>query len=693
MRPEILYPLFAPVTALPGVGPRIGKLIERAAGPRVVDLLWHLPTAVVDRRNAPPIASAPVGAIVTLTVAVEAHLPPPSPRQPYKVRCRDATGFVTLVFFNARRDYLETLLPVGAERVVSGRLERYRDELQMAHPDHVVPVAERDRVLALEPVYPLTEGLSQRVARKAVLRALDRAPPLPEWLDPHLVSRRGWPGWREALAVCHNPAASADCDPGTPPRTRLAYDEILAGQLALALVRAHQRGMRGRPVVGDGRLRARALAALGYRLTASQETAAAEIAADMAREVRMVRLLQGDVGSGKTVVAALAMLLAAEAGRQAALLAPTDLLARQHVATLERLAAAAGVPCALLTGRDKVRARSAALARLADGSLPLVVGTHALFQKEVAFRDLALVVVDEQHRFGVEQRAAMAGKGVGPHVLMTTATPIPRTLQLALYGDLDVSVLREKPPGRRPIDTRTLPIGRLEEVVRAVGRALDRGEKIYWVCPLVAESELVDLRAAEERFEDLKERFGHRVGLVHGRQSGAERDRAVSAFAEDGIDLLVATTVIEVGVDVPRATVIVVEHAERFGLAQLHQLRGRVGRSDAAATCLLLYAPPLGEVARSRLRILRETDDGFRIADEDLRLRGGGDPLGLRQSGLPAFRLADLGAHAELLTVARDDVKLILGSDPGLAGPRGQALRCLLYLFARDEAVRYLRSG
>ncbi|RMD61727.1 MAG: ATP-dependent DNA helicase RecG, partial [Alphaproteobacteria bacterium] len=347
----------------------------------------------------------------------------------------------------------------------------------------------------------------------------------------------------------------------------------------------------------------------------------------------------------------------------------------------------------LLTGRDKNKARTTALARLADGRAAIAVGTHALFQDDVAFRDLGLAVIDEQHRFGVHQRLSLAAKGRGVDVLVMTATPIPRTLVLTAYGDMEVSRLTEKPAGRQPVDTRTVSMERLEEVVAAVARALARGTKVYWVCPLVEESEHSDLAAAEDRFAMLKARFGARVGLIHGRLRSREKDAAMAAFAEGPVDLLVATTVIEVGVDVPEATVMVIEHAERFGLAQLHQLRGRIGRGAGKSTCILLYQGPLGETARARLRIMRETDDGFRIAEEDLRLRGAGELLGTRQSGLPEFRLADLSVHGDLLDVARDDARLILAREPDLAGTRGPALRTLLYLFERDLAVRYLRSG
>ena len=693
MRPEILFPLFTPVTALPGIGPRLAKLVEKVAGPKIADLLWLLPTGIVDRRHAPKLADAVPGGIVTVTVTVDEHRKPRVKRQPYRILCSDGTGTLQLVFFHAREDWLVKTLPLGSVRVVSGRLERFGDDLQMVHPDHVVSPEDLASLTRVEAVYPLTEGLVPKVMAKAIAGALERVPKLPEWHDAAWRQRQGWAPWDEAIHLAHAPRDGTDLDPHSLHRKRLAADELLANQLALALVRASQKRAKGRPVLGDGRLRSRVEQALPFAMTGAQKRAVEEILADMAGDERMLRLLQGDVGSGKTLVALMAMLAANETRRQAALLVPTELLARQHAVTLERMALAAGVPVVLLTGRDKGKARQAKLETIAEGRAGIVVGTHALLQEDVAFADLALVVIDEQHRFGVHQRLALTDKGRGVHVLVMTATPIPRTLQMTAFGDLDVSRLDEKPAGRKPIATRAMPIDRLDDVVEGVRRATRAGDRVYWLCPLVEGSEVSDLAAAEDRYAALKASLGERVGLVHGRLKPPERDAVMERFVAGEIDVLVATTVIEVGVDVPEATIMVIEHAERFGLAQLHQLRGRVGRGARASSCLLLYAGPLGETARARIRILRESEDGFVIAEEDLRLRGAGELLGTRQSGFPVFRMADIAVHEDLLAAVRDDARLILARDPELQGERGRALRILLYLFERDAAVRLLRSG
>ena len=699
MRPSLLNPLFAAVTTLSGVGPRLEKLYRRLFGreqvARVVDLLFHLPTGAIDRRARPKLRDVVPDTVVTVAVTVDRHRPSPPhrPRAPYQIYTSDDTGDLILTYFNARKDYLQTLLPVGERRYVSGTVGLYDHMLQMVHPDRVVAEADLAKLPLVEPVYPLTEGVSLNQVRRAVDAALARLPELPEWQDPSWVARERFPPFAAALRTLHRPAEPGDLLPQGSAWSRLAYDEFLAGQLALALVRAHLRRPAGRATSGTGHIRKRLIEALPYSLTPSQTRAVAEIVADLAKPERMLRLLQGDVGSGKTVVALFAATAVIEGGRQAALMAPTELLARQHFNTITPLAAAAGINVAILTGRERGRERGDILEKLAFGDIHVLIGTHALFQEEVEFRDLALAVVDEQHRFGVHQRLALAKKGEAVDVLVMTATPIPRTLVLTYFGDMDVSELREKPAGRRPVDTRTVPLNRLEETIGAVGRALAEGRRVYWVCPLVEESENTDLAAAEERFAALKERFGAMVDLVHGRMKGADKDRAMERFAAGESRLLVATTVIEVGVDVPEATVMVIEHAERFGLAQLHQLRGRIGRGAEHSTCLLVYKGPLGETAKARLTIMRETEDGFRIAEEDLKLRGEGDVLGTRQSGMPGFRLARIEAHGKLIGAARDDASMVLARDPTLTSPRGEALRHLLYLFGQDDAVRLIRAG
>lgn len=702
MRPALLDPLFAPATSLDGVGKKTVDLIEKVVPAdttgrdvRVGDLLFVLPHSVIDRRNRPGIAYAPEGAIVTLEVRIDRHQPPPRGKKnvPYRVFAHDDTGEIGLTFFHAQQGWLERMMPVGEHVVISGRMEWFNGRPTMVHPDHIAPLSEADALPLLEPVYPLTSGLAPKTLRRAIGQAVVRIPDLPEWQDAELMRRNGFAGFEASLRKVHNPIDPSDASPEGAGWRRLAYDELLAGQVALALVRSHTRRLSGRPLKGDGRIARRIRDHLPYSLTRSQETALAEIGRDLESPERMLRLLQGDVGSGKTVVALLAMAQAVEAGGQAALMAPTEILARQHFSTIAPLAEQAGLRVAILTGREKGRERQEVLAGLADGSIHIVLGTHALFQEAVQFRDLVLAVIDEQHRFGVHQRLAITAKGQAPDMLVMTATPIPRTLVLTAFGDMDVSRLTEKPAGRQPIQTVTLPLDRLDELIDRLRKAIAEGQKVYWICPLVEESEEVDVMSAEQRFASLKPLFGDAVGLVHGRMKGAEKDETMRAFKAGETRILVATTVIEVGVDVPDATIMVIEHAERFGLAQLHQLRGRVGRGSRASTCVLLYKAPLGEVAKQRLSVMRETEDGFRIAEEDLKLRGEGEVLGTKQSGTPGFQVARIEAHADLLQIARDDARLILDRDPDLQSPRGEALRLLLYLFGRDEAIRLLRAG
>ncbi len=677
--PDPLAPLLAPVTSLRGIGPSLAeKLARLTGGTRVLDLLFHLPESFTDRRQRPTIRAALPGTTATLEVEVVRHEQPANPRQPWRVIVRDATGFAELVFFKPAR---AQALAAGSKLLVSGKLETFADRLTMPHPDHIVPAERPEALPAIEPMWPLTAGLYPSHLRGALIRALAAIPALPEWHDPALLRRETWPGFAEALRALHAPASP----PGPQPRARLAYDELLAHQLAIAWLRKRERRRPGRSLAGDSRLRHQALTRFGHPLTSSQAAALAEIDADLAAPRRMLRLLQGDVGAGKTLVAAMAMLRAVEAGTQAALMAPTELLARQHHRTLTQMLP---VPVACLTGAVKGAPRRNTLLGLAAGRIPIVVGTHALFQEGVEYHDLGLAVIDEQHRFGVDQRLSFGAKGERTDVLIMTATPIPRTLLLTQWGEMAVSRIAEKPAGRTPIRTTLHSLAALPDVLRAVERATDRGDRIYWICPLVEESEMLDVAAAKARYRELRQRFGSRVGLAHGRQDPEIRAAALAAFARGELCLLVATTVIEVGVDVPAASVMVVEHAERFGLAQLHQLRGRIGRGAAQSYCLLLHDDGLNDTARRRLVLLRDTEDGFAIADEDFRIRGGGDLLGKRQSGAPGWRVADPVEHEGLLHMASRDAALLLERDPGLSSPRGEALRLLLRLFQRGEALR-----
>jgi ATP-dependent DNA helicase RecG len=699
-RPDLLNPLFKSLKSMKGVGPQLGALFAKFFGAPdgqdavVLDVLMHMPSGVIDRRAQNGIAYAPVGAIATLKLHIDEHIVPPrNSRAPLRIRAHDETGDITLIFFGARGGWVEKQLPIGEVRYVSGEIGFFGREKQMTHPDYIVEPDNLASLPMVEPVYPLTQGLSSKALRKVIASALDLVPIIPEWIGKDRRTIMNWPGFSEALTHIHSPQRPSEGDIVSPARMRLAYDEYLAGQLALGLIRATMTKSSGIARTMTGEITGRIETALPFALTDGQRLAVADIAEDLERPTRMSRLLQGDVGSGKTVVALMAMAMVAETGGQSALMAPTEILANQHFKTLKPLADAAGLGIVLMTGKMGAAERRAAAAGLADGSVTIAVGTHALFQSGVEFQNLALTVVDEQHRFGVHQRLALSEKGHKTDLLVMTATPIPRTLVLTHFGDMDVSVLREKPAGRQKIDTATLPISEYDRVVARLAARLDEGAQAYWVCPLVEESEVLDVVAAEDRFAELKSVFGDKVELVHGRMSAADKQAAMARFQSGEAQVLVATTVIEVGVDVPNATIIIIEHAERFGLAQLHQLRGRVGRGSARSACLLLYSEPLSETAKQRLETIRTTDDGFDIAEKDLELRGQGDLLGTRQSGMPGYRIAVPDVHRHLLEMAHDDARAVLERNPGLKGPEGDAVRALLYVFRKDLAIPLIKAG
>jgi len=684
----VLAPLFQSVSILKGVGPKIAQLIEKIAGNRIIDLFFHLPNRVILRNLIDELNDGYSAQNIIIKVSVLKHIPPPRGRRniPYRIKVEDESGnSLDLVFFKGAQKYIQNQLPEGARKIIAGQLDVFRGTYQITHPEHILE--EGATLPVSESVYPVTAGLSAKTLTKTITGGLGLLPPLPEWLDENLLNKNGWTDWRTALITAHE-------KPGDKKAlARLAYDEFLANQLTMALVRKHTRKQKGISMEGNKELRRMIMAALPFELTSAQKTSLAEIYEEMHEPNRMMRLLQGDVGSGKTVVALLAIAKAIEAGHQGVLMAPTEILARQHLESITEMVAGLGIHVICLTGRDKGPQRKQILHHIKEGHANIIIGTHALFQETVEFKNVGLVVIDEQHRFGVHQRLALSDKGLKPDVLVMTATPIPRTLLLTAYGDLDVSRLTDKPAGRKPIDTRLVTADRLDELTQSLKRPLQQGQKVYWVCPLVEESDKLDLADAENRHAYLKKMLGDKVGLIHGRMKGPDKDQIMEDFVKGVYDVLVATTVIEVGVNVPTATIMVIEHAERFGLSQLHQLRGRVGRGDKQSSCILLYKAPLGDVAKRRLQTMRDTEDGFVIAEQDFKLRGGGDILGTRQSGDAAFRLADLSIHGDLLQMARDDAALILNKDPTLTLSRGEALRHLLHLFERHQAVKYLSAG
>ena len=688
----MLYSLFAPITSISGIGVKYANNYANLGITKVVDLLWHLPVGIIDRRNKTTVAEAKNGEIATLYLEVDDIVLPKSRRSPTRVVCHDKTGNIVLVFFKVFKGFLEKYLPVGAKRIVSGRVDFANYGLQMAHPDYIV--ANESEMPLLETIYPLTAGISLKMMGKSVEAALSMLKPLPEWLDAEFRKRQGFPDWSDAVKLVHHPKTMADIDGANPSRRRLAYDELLSEQLALALLRAKKKKLSGYEIKGDGKIRRKVFANLPFKLTDAQVRVLKEIEADMARSSPMYRLIQGDVGSGKTVIAFFALLNAVESGLQGAFMVPTEILARQHYAKLKPLADIAGVSICLLTGKDKSSQKEGHLRAIKDGTVDIVIGTHSLIQKGVVFNRLGLAVIDEQHRFGVHQRLDLKAKGASPDILVMTATPIPRTLALTAYGDMDISVVDEKPKGRTPVKTVALPLSKLDEVILAIKRAITAGAKIYWICPLLEESETLDVAAAKQRFKELSTVFPEQVGLVHGKMEPAEKDKIMAEFADENssLSILVATTVVEVGVDVPIASVMVIEHAERFGLAQLHQLRGRIGRGSKESSCVLMYGDNLTSMAKARIDIMRKTDDGFKIAEEDLRLRGFGEVLGTKQSGLPEFKLANLVTDLDLIHTAAKDAQMIVETNPSLSGDRGDALRILLYLFEQDKNVKLMRG-
>ena len=689
-----------PLSSLPGVGPRTRALLKNLVGDSLQDLLFFFPHRIVERLYFPSIHAYLRSAhtlkedvFITLIVRVNQISKPTRKGGPIKVKVEDDTGSFDLMFFNSNFQYLQKKLMLFQDLLVSGRPTFYGKKFQINHPDYIGAPAALSDFRGSSPIYPLTAGLSNKVVASVAQTALKMAPNIDEWLSPELLNARHWPSWKEALTTLHCPKP-IDFLPTCPARQRLAYDELLAQQLTLLLSRTTSFTKSGMSTPASTRIPS-FLKSLPFELTPCQTRVFKEISEDLSSSRRMLRLLQGDVGSGKTVVSFLAALQMSDQNAQVSFLAPTEILAQQHFKTMSPWAESLGISLDILSGSSSQRKHGKDVKnRLKEGILSLVVGTHALLEDDVIFKDLRLVVVDEQHRFGVEQRLKLFKKGRHSDILAMSATPIPRTLQLVNFGDMGISILHEKPKNRKPITTRVLPLNRIDDVINGITRILEKKQRVYWICPLIEESEKLDLTAAQERFLALQHVFGEKVvGLLHGKMKSVEKENVMGSFARGDIQILVSTTVIEVGIDIKEASLMVIEHAERFGLSQLHQLRGRVGRGEDASSCLLLYAEGLSEIARCRLSILRETNDGFKIAEEDLRLRGSGDLLGVHQSGYDIFKVADLYEHKDLLEMAQKEARLIFEKDPHLLNERGFKLRNLLSLFNRVHVLEYLTAG
>ena len=685
MRPKILYKLFSSLETIKGIGPKNAKLIERLCGKYLLDLILHRPIAYIDRRNSPKIKDLSNNSIVTLILKVDGHTPSFNKRMPYKITCSDDTGQLNIVYFNLRGPYLKKMFPIGSKKVVSGKVEEFNGIFQMTHPQHIADESNLDSVKKIECVYPLTAGISSKIIQKSINSSLAIIDDLPEWIPTDYLKKNNWTSWKKSIYEIHNPNELKE-DKEDIYLNRLVFDELLSQQLTVRLIKNKISKLKGNTIKPNGSLLEPLKTYLSFELTDDQNQAIKEISKDQSSPNKMLRLIQGDVGSGKTIVALHGMIQCAENSKKSILMAPTEILAEQHYNTIKLFADKLKLSCVLITASNK---------KNHNYESDILIGTHALFQDKVSIDNIGLIVIDEQHRFGVHQRILLNEKaGNECDILLMTATPIPRTLELASYGDMDITKIIQKPKNRKPIITKSINLNKIDSLKEALIKKLKQREKIYWVCPLVDESDKMDLQSVNQRVLDIQKYYkDFNVEMVHGQMKQEEKNKIMDNFKNFKTQILVATSVIEVGIDDPDATVIIIENSERFGLSQLHQLRGRVGRGTKQSTCILLFNGPLTENAKKRINVMKETNDGFIIAEEDLRIRGAGEILGTRQSGLPNFRLTDLNVHKSLMTQAREMAIKIVDKDPELSSDQGKSLRLLLHLFNNQVAIDYLKSG
>ena len=696
IRPQFLFPLFGSLENLKGIGSKTVLNLKKIGIYKPLDFLYSFPTNLKTRVFANTVSDLNVNKVVIIKIKIIKHNFKYF-KGPLNIEVTDGLKKINLIFFNAKNDWIKKNFPIEQERIISGKLEKYKNQFQIIHPDYIEKIFDIDKIPVIEPIYSLTKGISQKVFLNSVnqiLQLISEEISNCEWINKKRLKEMNWTDFKNSLKKIHNPKTNEDISLNSNYRLRLAYDELLSHQLSLVIARSFsKKNTKKRKKIGY-KFSTLMKKRLPFSLTNSQEKCIAEIQSDLSRDERMYRLIQGDVGSGKTLVAFFSMLFVAENSGQAVLMVPTDILAKQHYNNFQEYTKDIEVNSVLLTGKMKTNEKKQVLEAIKLGQADIIIGTHSLFQKGVIFENLELVIIDEQHKFGVQQRHDLIQKGENLDILVMTATPIPRTLELANYGDMDISRILDKPMNRQKIDTSIISEKKIEILISRILEICKKGTQSYWVCPLIEEGDKSELVAIEQRFSSLNKMLpGIKIDILHGKMSEEQKNKIMTSFKNGNIQILLATTVIEVGIDVPNATIIVIEGAERFGLAQLHQLRGRVGRGKKQSNCILIYSKNIGRLGKERLEVLRKFDNGFDIAEEDLKMRGGGNPIGQQQSGIPKFRIANLDFDKELLSYANQDANEIIKNNKYLKGEHGKNLRVLLHLMNKDNSLKLLESG